>query len=289
MPLYMDVHTLDGPVTVDDVAKAHMADLQIQSKYDVRYLRYWVDEDAGKIFCLVESPSPDASTPCTARRTDSSPRRSTRSRRGHEDRCSRHSVRWPRPSWPSRSAAHPFDRHGPAGPGRPRRHGHRGRRPRSRRRAQQDRTRSTPRATPPASTIDWPAPGTRLRHAPRQGRHRVHRDARHGRDGRAPRQRRPRRHTRVRLRRPEALVYARGTGGGAWSRSSTSCCGRTGRRCTAGRPAAAPVRPEVRLHRQRQPVRPAAVLLTARLDLEAQPGRQVRAVQPEREVLPLLR
>ena len=62
MPLYMDVHTLDGPVTADDVAKAHMADLQIQSKYDVRYLRYWVDEEAGKIFCLVESPSPEAST-----------------------------------------------------------------------------------------------------------------------------------------------------------------------------------------------------------------------------------
>ena len=62
MPLYMDVHTLDGAVTVDDVAKAHMADLQIQSKYDVRYLRYWVDESAGKIFCLVESPSPEAST-----------------------------------------------------------------------------------------------------------------------------------------------------------------------------------------------------------------------------------
>jgi hypothetical protein len=30
MPLYMDVHHLDGPVTADDVAKAHMADLQIQ-------------------------------------------------------------------------------------------------------------------------------------------------------------------------------------------------------------------------------------------------------------------
>ena len=59
MPLYMDIHTLDD-VTVDDVAKAHMADLQIQSKYDVKYLRYWVDENAGKVFCLVEAPSPDA-------------------------------------------------------------------------------------------------------------------------------------------------------------------------------------------------------------------------------------
>ena len=60
MPLYMDVHHLDGPVTVDDVAKAHLADLQHQDKYDVKYLRYWVDEAKGQIFCLVEAPSPDA-------------------------------------------------------------------------------------------------------------------------------------------------------------------------------------------------------------------------------------
>jgi hypothetical protein len=26
----------------------------------VRYLRYWVNEDRGKIFCLVEAPSEDA-------------------------------------------------------------------------------------------------------------------------------------------------------------------------------------------------------------------------------------
>ena len=60
MPLYMDVHHLDGPVTVDDVAKAHLADLQHQDKYDVKYLRYWVDEAKGEIFCLVEALSPDA-------------------------------------------------------------------------------------------------------------------------------------------------------------------------------------------------------------------------------------
>jgi hypothetical protein len=60
MPLFMDVHTIDGGVGVDDVAKAHMADLQEQGKYDVRYLRYWVDESHGKIFCLVDAPSSDA-------------------------------------------------------------------------------------------------------------------------------------------------------------------------------------------------------------------------------------
>ncbi len=60
MPLYMDVHTIDGGVSADDVAKAHVADLQTQGDYDVRYLRYWVDERSGRIFCLVEAPSADA-------------------------------------------------------------------------------------------------------------------------------------------------------------------------------------------------------------------------------------
>ena len=62
MPLYMDVHELDGGVAIDDVAKAHLADLQAQGHYDVRYLRYWVDEPQGKIFCLVEAPSPEAAS-----------------------------------------------------------------------------------------------------------------------------------------------------------------------------------------------------------------------------------
>lgn len=60
MSLYMDVHHLDGPVTLDDVATAHAADLQKQGEHDVRYLRYWVDEAHGKIFCLVDAPDADA-------------------------------------------------------------------------------------------------------------------------------------------------------------------------------------------------------------------------------------
>jgi hypothetical protein len=58
----MDVHTIGGGVTVDDVATAHRADLQTQAKYDVHYLRYWVDEKHGKVFCLVEAPSADAAS-----------------------------------------------------------------------------------------------------------------------------------------------------------------------------------------------------------------------------------
>jgi hypothetical protein len=62
MPLYLDVHTIAGGVAMDDVAKAHLADLRMQAKYDVRYLRYWVDEAKGKVFCLVEAPSAQAAT-----------------------------------------------------------------------------------------------------------------------------------------------------------------------------------------------------------------------------------
>ncbi|MDT4914460.1 MAG: hypothetical protein QOC66_3588 [Pseudonocardiales bacterium] len=62
MPLYMDVHNIDGGVAVSDVAKAHQADLETQGKHDVSYLRYWVDEANGKIFCLVEAPSAEAAT-----------------------------------------------------------------------------------------------------------------------------------------------------------------------------------------------------------------------------------
>ena len=56
MALFMDTHTLEGGVAAADVAAAHQADLATQGPYGVDYLRYWVDEEAGKIFCLVEAP-----------------------------------------------------------------------------------------------------------------------------------------------------------------------------------------------------------------------------------------
>jgi hypothetical protein len=59
MPLYMDVHDL-GEVTMDAVAQAHQADLAVQNEHGVDYLRYWVDEQHGKVFCLVDAPSPEA-------------------------------------------------------------------------------------------------------------------------------------------------------------------------------------------------------------------------------------
>ncbi len=60
MPLFMDVHNMEGGVSAADVAKAHQADLATQGTYGVEYKRYWVDEQAGKIFCLVEAPDAEA-------------------------------------------------------------------------------------------------------------------------------------------------------------------------------------------------------------------------------------
>jgi hypothetical protein len=60
MALFMDVHNLDGGVSVDDVAKAHEADVATQGAYGVEYKKYWVDEEHGKIFCLVEAPDAEA-------------------------------------------------------------------------------------------------------------------------------------------------------------------------------------------------------------------------------------
>lgn len=60
MALFMDAHTVEGGVSAIDVASAHAADLATQGAYGVSYQRYWVDEAAGKIFCLVEAPDAEA-------------------------------------------------------------------------------------------------------------------------------------------------------------------------------------------------------------------------------------
>jgi hypothetical protein len=59
MPLYMDEHDLPG-VKAEDVVGAHEADVKVQGKYGVEYKHYWVDEAAGKVFCLVEAPDQES-------------------------------------------------------------------------------------------------------------------------------------------------------------------------------------------------------------------------------------
>jgi hypothetical protein len=60
MALFMDAHTIEGGVSVVDAAAAHAADVATQRAHGVSYLQYWVDESAGKIFCLVEAPDAEA-------------------------------------------------------------------------------------------------------------------------------------------------------------------------------------------------------------------------------------
>ena len=59
MPLFMDIHKVEG-ASAKDVAGAHEKDLATQQKYGVRYLKYWHDAKAGKIFCLCDAPNAEA-------------------------------------------------------------------------------------------------------------------------------------------------------------------------------------------------------------------------------------
>jgi hypothetical protein len=56
--LYLDVHDVGpGKVTFEAVAEAHKKDLSTQGEFDVKFIKYWVDEQAGKVYCLAESSS----------------------------------------------------------------------------------------------------------------------------------------------------------------------------------------------------------------------------------------
>jgi hypothetical protein len=60
MPLFMDIHKKVDGVTPEAVAGAHDKDLETGSKYGVQYLKYWLDETSGTIFCLVDAPNKEA-------------------------------------------------------------------------------------------------------------------------------------------------------------------------------------------------------------------------------------
>src|SRR4051812_7866637 len=55
--LFLDVHNLErGKVTMAAVAEAHQKDLATQGKYTVSFIKYWVPEAQGKVYCLAEAP-----------------------------------------------------------------------------------------------------------------------------------------------------------------------------------------------------------------------------------------
>ncbi len=59
MPIFMDLHITPG-VTAKDVADAHVLDVAIQHDYRCKAMTYWVDEDKGTVFCLIEAPDKES-------------------------------------------------------------------------------------------------------------------------------------------------------------------------------------------------------------------------------------
>lgn len=59
--LYIDVHHMGaGKVTATAVAGAHAKDLATEKKYGVHFIKYWVDETNGNVYCLSSAPDPQA-------------------------------------------------------------------------------------------------------------------------------------------------------------------------------------------------------------------------------------
>ena len=63
MPLFMDLHKADDydvKPTVEEIKRNHIADLAVQHKYGVKFLQYWINEEPGLVFCLMEGPDKES-------------------------------------------------------------------------------------------------------------------------------------------------------------------------------------------------------------------------------------
>lgn len=56
----MDIHNLDEGITAEDVANAHVKDMEVQQKYGVEYSKYWLNVKGRKVYCLAHAPSAEA-------------------------------------------------------------------------------------------------------------------------------------------------------------------------------------------------------------------------------------
>ena len=57
--MYMDRHDLPG-ITPEELADAHMRDVEVQDRHGVRFHTYWFDPSNGSVFCLAEGPTKEA-------------------------------------------------------------------------------------------------------------------------------------------------------------------------------------------------------------------------------------
>jgi hypothetical protein len=61
VPVFMDTHRFKDEMPSDEeIRKAHAADLSVQERHGVNYMKYWVSKEAKVVHCLVEAP--DAET-----------------------------------------------------------------------------------------------------------------------------------------------------------------------------------------------------------------------------------
>lgn len=60
MAKFMDVHDGFVGVTADQLKQAHDADLAIEKEEGVHFERAWLDQKAGKVFCLSTGPSKES-------------------------------------------------------------------------------------------------------------------------------------------------------------------------------------------------------------------------------------
>src|SRR5688500_12442937 len=63
MPLFMDLHKASDyevKPTIEEIKRNHIADLKTQEKYGVKFIQYWVNEEAGLVFCLMEGPDKES-------------------------------------------------------------------------------------------------------------------------------------------------------------------------------------------------------------------------------------
>lgn len=60
MPLYMDFHRGVKGLTLKEVEDAHLMDLKVQDQYGVKYHKFWMNEETGTVFCLIEGPNKEA-------------------------------------------------------------------------------------------------------------------------------------------------------------------------------------------------------------------------------------
>ncbi|MBX2968673.1 MAG: DUF4242 domain-containing protein [Cyclobacteriaceae bacterium] len=59
MPIFMDRHFVPE-ANAKAVAEAHREDLAIQGHFGCKCMTYWIDEDRGNVFCLIDAPDKSA-------------------------------------------------------------------------------------------------------------------------------------------------------------------------------------------------------------------------------------